>query len=92
MGCANSSCKNCNGTCNIKQDLCSINSQNATSYGGGFSWPKSPGGKETIAKVWTAAAWNQLKAMVDAAYQAGSQCPSSGQSFGANTMPTVSKD
>lgn len=92
MGCANSSCKNCNGTCNTKQNLCKISSQSATSYGGSFSWPKSPGGQETIAKVWTASAWNQLKGMLDSAYKAGSQCSSGGQSFGSNTMPTVSKD
>lgn len=91
MSCANSSCKNCNGVCDTAQNLCKISSQAATAYGGSFSWPAAPSG-ETIAKVWTAAAWNQLRAAVQAAYSAGSQCDSEGEDFGAMTMPSVSKD
>lgn len=91
MSCANSSCKNCNGTCDTKQTLCIINSQAATAYGGDFAWPVSPAVDETISKVWTAAAWNQLKAAIDAAYKEGGDCTSQGQEFGANPMPTVSK-
>lgn len=92
MSCANSTCKNCNGVCNTEQSLCTISSQQATSYGGSFAWPTGPGKDVTIYKVWTAAAWNALKAALDAAYAAGSECSSEGESFGSNVMPTVSKD
>ena len=92
MSCADSSCKNCNGVCDTEQSLCTINSQMATSYGGGFNWPSNPAIDVPIVKVWTAAAWNQLKAAIDAAYAAGSECSSQGEDFGANTMPTVSQN
>lgn len=91
MSCANTSCPDCNGVCDTAQNLCKIESQAATHYGGSFNWPASPTG-ETIAKVWTAAAWNKLKAQLQTVYNRGSECSSGGQVWGANTMPTVSKD
>lgn len=92
MSCANTSCPNCNGVCNTEQSLCTINSQNASTYGGEFSWPVNPEAETIIAKVWTAEAWNNLKSAIDKAYSAGSQCSSAGQSFGPNTMTTVNNE
>ena len=92
MGCADSDCKSCNEECNVKQNLCK-DAQGAPSYGGSFSWPTSPSGSPenaNISKVWTASAWNSLKAAIDAAYAAGSLCSSAGESFGQNPMTTVS--
>ena len=93
MSCANSSCKNCNGICNEKQNLCKINSQNASVYGDSFSWPTAPAATSVpISKVWTAEAWNQLKDAVNAAYNAGSSCSSSGQVFSESPMKSASVD
>lgn len=85
MGCANSPCQNCNETCNVKQNLCSISSQQALSYGGSFSWPST----ESIPKAWTSAAWNQLKGMLDTVYARGDTCSSGGEDWGANTFPSI---
>jgi hypothetical protein len=86
MSCANSTCKACNGTCDTEQSLCTISSQNATSYGSGnFNWPANPAG-QPISKVWTATAWNRLRNLVTGAYNAGSKCSSNSESWGNNPM------
>ena len=85
-------CDKCMVTCDTMQALCVINSQSAPDYTGSVSWPTSPANKETIAKVWTASAWNQIKAIVDQLYGTGGSCSNSGESWGGSGFPSVSKD